>query len=191
LADNYTVRDGTGASLVIKSKDVGSGVQLPQSIPSDPTGAPYSSANELPVIDADLIALLGTGADSLASNNGTVTAHLRKVWTELVNSPFNTGNVAFKGRIATYTDRSGICTPSTNMTVAAANANRAGFFIQNLSLSSYLYLNLGSTILSITTGGNIIIPPLSMWEMAAHTVYSGVINAYSLGSPVYTAKEMT
>ena len=51
MADNYAVRDANGTLLTIKSKATAlldannNPVQLPQSVPSDPTGTPLSDAN--------------------------------------------------------------------------------------------------------------------------------------------------
>lgn len=63
-ADNYTVKDGNGASLTIKSKDVGSGVQAGQHVPSDPTGTPYSNANPFAT---NIIGPLPAGTNAIGS----------------------------------------------------------------------------------------------------------------------------
>lgn len=49
MADNYQVRDGSGALVTVKSKDIGAGLQLMQSVSSDATGTPYDASNPLPL----------------------------------------------------------------------------------------------------------------------------------------------
>lgn len=73
MADNFVVKDATGNLVTMKSKDVGSGIESPQVIPSDPSGNPYSTSNPAP---AQSVAGAAGGATpfhllSAASTNAT------------------------------------------------------------------------------------------------------------------------
>lgn len=68
MADNYVIKDGTGASVTMKSKDVGTGIECIQSIASDTSGAALigqkNKAGSLPVAIASDDALLTAIGDA-------------------------------------------------------------------------------------------------------------------------------
>lgn len=78
MSDNYQVRDGNGALTTFKSKDIGSGVQLMQSVSSDATGVPYDLNNPLPLYVPGYAGVLSNAfnrpADTTAYASGDLVA---------------------------------------------------------------------------------------------------------------------
>ncbi len=144
MADNYTVRDSTGAVLTIKSKDTGAGVQVPQSVPTNADGTPISQAAPLDV---------------------------RPGVTRV-----------------TFSDRSGTLTATTSTQIAAANAARIGFWVQNLSTTLDLWVNITGTS-AVAGPGSILIPPMAVYEIPVTMLTTAAISVIGAIGQTYTAKE--
>lgn len=92
--------------------------------------------------------------------------------------------------IGTYTDRSSSTsgTPSTSTQVAASNASRKYFFIQNLSLTATIYINFTSS--AAASAGSIALPPLASFESGPTFISTEAVNVLSATASVpFTAKE--
>jgi len=111
-ADNYQVKDATGANQTIRAKDTGTGY-APQFVPSDATGAPVTTAP-------------GTSAPSAVGVQGVLNGVAQNVETV---------------QRSTSADRGGtIAAGGTAQQMMAANTARRGFLIQNQSTGD-LYIN--------------------------------------------------
>ena len=91
-ADNYTIKDGSGASRTIIAKDTGAGL-LPQSIPTSATGAPLFTTNAPGYVALQAGSSLTLGAGSAAI--GSVTQG--GTWSFGLSGPIPTGGNVIGG----------------------------------------------------------------------------------------------
>ncbi len=95
--------------------------------------------------------------------------------------------VAYRG---TLTDRSGTTsgTPGTSTQVCAANSSRRYFFIQNLSTTTDIYINIGAA--ASAGSGSILLAPKAGFVFEDSFVSTQAVNVVSASASIaFSAKE--
>lgn len=177
MADNVAITPGTG--VTVAADDIG-GV-LHQRVKT--TWGPDGTANDtdvatgkpLPVQLRSSTGLIpfGEPTDAKSTATDTTSATGISIWKQISAS---IQALAARYSAATYVDKSGtITTGATAQTVAAINANRRGFFIQNLSTED---MWLSATGTGAATQPSLWIPPGSYFEFPATGVPTTALSLY-------------
>ncbi|RVU17495.1 hypothetical protein [Methylobacterium oryzihabitans] len=118
-ADNYQVKDGNGTVMTIKSKDVGSGVQSPQFVPSDASGNVLTGTAGAPSTGALTVQGLAGGTPQPADTvvRATATSRSTVIPVAGVSAAVSAGGTGHAvGDVLTQTG--GTCTVQPRWTVA-------------------------------------------------------------------------
>jgi hypothetical protein len=114
-----------------------------------------------------------------------------------ISTPFVTDHnvvnvVSTTSSQATYTDRSGTITAGgTAQQIMAVNANRKGFYIQNVS-NSNLYISATGTASNVVTAGSgsLLIPPNALYESPFYGIPTNLISIFGATTgQAYVARE--
>lgn len=125
----------------------------------------------------------GTGVVGLAAG----AALVGKVGIDQT-TPGTTNNVTVSGNPVTYTDRSGtIAAGGTRQQLAASNASRKGFFIQNNSTGN-LWINFG--VNAVQSQPSLLLLPNAYFEIPEHGVSTAALDIVGpTTGQTFTAKE--
>ena len=134
-----------------------------------------------PVRAKDLTASLGLPADAAVTNstsNGSIIAVLKATLREIMaRLPALVGGripTTSQGRVAGGVTYASVAVPITSGVLFAANANRIGWWTQNLGANE-VYNCEGATA---TTTTGMVLPP--DFERDSEYIFAGVINAIAL-----------